>query len=141
NGRFGLYHERLVTGLSDWRRFGSRQNVNRTHPRERAAVHRGIATGELEKTMPRLFRTIFGIVFLAACAIAAAPEPGLKSAIDLIKPAAILDHIKVLASDQFEGRGPGTAGEEKTVAYLTAQFQKMGLKAGNPDGTFVQNVP
>src|SRR5262249_9195805 len=31
--------------------------------------------------------------------------------------------------------------EEKTVAYLTGQFQKMGLKPGNPDGTFVQTVP
>ena len=104
-------------------------------------MHRGIATGELEDNMRRHFSIIVGIVFLAACAVAAAPEPGLKPALDIIKPASILDHIKVLASDEFEGRGPGTAGEEKTVAYLTAQFQKMGLKAGNPDGTFVQNVP
>ena len=68
----------------------------------------------------------------------AAPEPGLKSAFDSIKPGSILDHIKVLASDEFEGRGPGTPGEEKTVTYLTAQFQKMGLKPGNPDGTFTK---
>ena len=53
----------------------------------------------------------------------------------------ILDHIKVLASDEFEGRGPGTPGEEKTIAYLTDQFQKMGLKPGNPDGTFSRRVP
>ena len=31
--------------------------------------------------------------------------------------------MKVLASDEFEGRAPGSAGEEKTVAYLSAQFQ------------------
>ena len=54
---------------------------------------------------------------------------------------AILDHIKVLASDEFEGRGPGTPGEAKTVAYLTDQFRGAGLKPGNPDGTFVQDVP
>ena len=42
---------------------------------------------------------------------------------------------------RFRGPRAGNAGEEKTVAYLTAQFQKMGLKPGNPDGTFVQNVP
>jgi Zn-dependent M28 family amino/carboxypeptidase len=65
----------------------------------------------------------------------------LKSALDGIQPNTILEHIKVLASDEFEGRGPGTAGEEKTVAYLTSQFQKMGLKPGNPDGTFIQAVP
>ena len=47
----------------------------------------------------------------------------------------------MLSSDDFEGRGPGTPGEEKTVAYLTEQFRAMGLKPGNPDGTFVQNVP
>ena len=69
------------------------------------------------------------------------PTPALKSALDGIKPGQILEHIKVLASDEFEGRGPGTPGEEKTVAYLTGQFQKMGLKPGNPDGTFVQDVP
>ena len=68
-------------------------------------------------------------------------DPDLKTALESIKPAQILEHIKVLASDEFEGRGPGTPGEEKTVAYLTGQFQKMGLKPGNPDGTFVQDVP
>ena len=82
-----------------------------------------------------------GIAILAGLALAAAPDAGLKSALDGIKPEQILEHIKVLASDEFEGRGPGTPGEEKTVAYLTDQFQKMGLKPGNPDGTFVQAVP
>jgi Zn-dependent M28 family amino/carboxypeptidase len=53
----------------------------------------------------------------------------------------VLEHIKVLASDAFEGRGPGTPGEEKTVAYLVGQFKAMGLKPGNPDGSYVQDVP
>jgi Zn-dependent M28 family amino/carboxypeptidase len=70
-----------------------------------------------------------------------APSTGLKVALDGIKPDQILEHIKILASDEYEGRGPGTPGEDKTVAYLTGQFQKMGLKPGNPDGTFVQTVP
>jgi Zn-dependent M28 family amino/carboxypeptidase len=47
----------------------------------------------------------------------------------------------VLASDQYEGRAPGTKGEELTVTYLSDQFRKMGLKPGNTDGTYVQNVP
>ena len=40
-------------------------------------------------------------------------------------------------------RGPraGTAGEDLTVAYITDQFKKVGLKPGNPDGTFIQKVP
>lgn len=55
--------------------------------------------------------------------------------------ARILAYTTVLASDAFEGRAPGTAGEEKTVRYLIEEFQKLGLKPGNPDGTFVQPVP
>src|SRR6185295_10158451 len=50
-------------------------------------------------------------------------------------------HTKVLSSDEYEGRAPGTRGEELTVAYLTEQFQKVGLQPGNTDGTFVQKVP
>lgn len=71
----------------------------------------------------------------------AAPATVLKTALEGIKPDQILAHIKVLASDEYEGRGPGTPGEDKTIAYLTGQFQKMGLKPGNPDGTFLQSVP
>ena len=46
-----------------------------------------------------------------------------------------------LASDEFEGRAPGSEGETKTVAYLTDQFSALGLTPGNPDGTWVQDVP
>ncbi|NQD38250.1 M20/M25/M40 family metallo-hydrolase [Permianibacter sp. IMCC34836] len=60
---------------------------------------------------------------------------------ELISSQRILDHIKVLASDAFEGRGPGTVGEEKTVAYLSEQFKAAGAMPGNPDGSWVQNVP
>jgi Zn-dependent M28 family amino/carboxypeptidase len=54
---------------------------------------------------------------------------------------AVLAHTKVLASDEFEGRGPGTKGEQLTVEYLVDQFKKIGLKPGNADGTYVQKVP
>jgi Zn-dependent M28 family amino/carboxypeptidase len=49
-------------------------------------------------------------------------------------------HLRALASDSFEGRKPGTPGEEKTVAYLSDQFRKLGLKPGNGE-SFVQQVP
>ncbi|HKY91029.1 MAG TPA: M28 family metallopeptidase, partial [Nevskiaceae bacterium] len=52
----------------------------------------------------------------------------------------LMAHIRVLSSDAFEGRAPGTPGDEKTIAYLTGQLQALGLKPGNPDGTFVQKV-
>jgi len=60
------------------------------------------------------------------------PEPDID---------AVLAHTKTLSSDEFQGRSPGTKGEELTVAYITDQFRKLGLKPGNADGTFVQKVP
>jgi len=42
----------------------------------------------------------------------------------------ISQDVKVLASDAYEGRGPATAGEQKTVDYLSQQFQAAGLQPG-----------
>jgi Peptidase family M28/PA domain len=53
----------------------------------------------------------------------------------------ILQHIRTLASDDFEGRGPGSDGETKTIQYLVQQFRSFGLQPGNPDGTYLQRVP
>jgi Zn-dependent M28 family amino/carboxypeptidase len=58
-----------------------------------------------------------------------------------IAPNELLKHIRVLSSDEFEGRAPGTRGEELSVAYITEQFRRKNLKPGNPDGTFIQRVP
>ena len=49
-------------------------------------------------------------------------------------------HIRVLASDDFGGRQPGSTGEEKTVNYLRQQFRRLGLEPGNGD-SFFQTVP
>src|ERR687891_556213 len=65
----------------------------------------------------------------------------LKPALDAITANDIMQHTKVMSADEYEGRGPGTKGEELTVKYLTEQYQRIGLKPGNPDGTFVQKVP
>ncbi len=48
--------------------------------------------------------------------------------------------VKTLASDQFEGRAPGSHGEELTVAYIRDQMQRIGLQPGNGDSWF-QDVP
>jgi Zn-dependent M28 family amino/carboxypeptidase len=53
----------------------------------------------------------------------------------------LLAHIERLASDEFEGRKPGTRGEELTIAYLEREFRALGLEPGNTDGTYVQRVP
>ncbi|BEU99132.1 M28 family metallopeptidase [Novosphingobium olei] len=49
--------------------------------------------------------------------------------------------VKVLASDEFEGRAPGTAGEDKTIDWLVRQLKAIGLKPGGPDGSWTQAVP
>ncbi len=49
-------------------------------------------------------------------------------------------HIKRLSSDEFQGRAPASPGEEKTVAYITDQFQQAGLEPGNK-GSWYQEVP
>ena len=50
------------------------------------------------------------------------------------------EHVRILSSDEFAGRAPGTVGEEKTVAYLEQQFKRLGLKPGNGD-SYRQTVP
>ena len=75
-------------------------------------------------------------VLLAACA----NEPRMPPPSNDIDEIAYRNHVWKLASDDFEGRKPGTPGEEKTVAYLTEQFRKLGLKPGNGQ-SFVQQVP
>ena len=49
--------------------------------------------------------------------------------------------VKVLASDTFEGRAPGTAGEDRTIGYLIGRFQALGLEAGGVNGSWTQEVP
>ena len=75
-------------------------------------------------------------LLLAACAsVPKVPPPSTD-----IDEAVYRDRVRMLASDDFEGRKPGTPGEEKTVAYLVEQFRKLGLKPGNGD-SFLQQVP
>lgn len=63
-------------------------------------------------------------------------EDGLSS----FSEPGIEQHIRTLSSDEFQGRRPFTAGEEKSLAYLQDEFKKMGLEPGNA-GSFLQEVP
>ena len=49
--------------------------------------------------------------------------------------------VKVLASDEFEGRAPGGPGEAKTIEFLIDQFQSLGLEPGGTGGTWTHAVP
>ncbi len=74
-------------------------------------------------------------LLLTACADHRVPPPPTD-----IDESAYRAHLRVLSSDDFEGRKPGTPGEDKTVAYLVEQFRKLGLKPGNGE-SFLQPVP
>jgi Zn-dependent M28 family amino/carboxypeptidase len=94
------------------------------------------------------------VLALAACQPAAAPDATGKTGAppaptgapaghafhDGIDAGDFAQHVQVLASDAFEGRGPGTPGEDKTVAYIQAQMERIGLKPGN-HGEWFQTVP
>jgi Zn-dependent M28 family amino/carboxypeptidase len=72
------------------------------------------------------------IVF-ASCA---PKQDGITTAKESISLEKLKNRISVLASDDFEGRAPATAGEEKTINYLAEQFKEIGLEPGNGDSYF-----
>ena len=93
--------------------------------------------------MKRFFPFVIFSVFILtlACSGPAQPPAPVTPTFPSIDGQAILQHINVLASDEYEGRAPGSKGEDLTIAYLEDQFKKLGLKPGNTDGTYIQKVP
>ncbi len=99
-----------------------------------------------------LLLSLAAALSLAACnrqapavpAPAPAPETdapaGTHVFSDAITEADFAEMVKALASDEFEGRAPGTPGEDKTVEYIKAQFERIGLKPGNGSDWY-QTVP
>ncbi|MGH7695613.1 MAG: M28 family metallopeptidase [Gemmatimonadaceae bacterium] len=89
-------------------------------------------------------RSRFVLVSTIACACTGADtsavDPSLGAALATITTDDLMRHIQRLSSDGFEGRAPGTPGEDSSVAYLTSEFTKIGLKPGNPDGSYAQTV-
>jgi Zn-dependent M28 family amino/carboxypeptidase len=81
-------------------------------------------------------------VALALCLIGHVAPARADAAVD---PARLSAHVKTLASDAFEGRAPGTPGEEKTVAYLVEQMKAAALQPGgdltNGTRAWTQDVP
>jgi Zn-dependent M28 family amino/carboxypeptidase len=58
-----------------------------------------------------------------------------------IDPARIKADVRTLASDAFDGRGPGEKGEAATIAFLAKQMAAAGLEPGGEDGGWFQKVP
>ncbi|MCC7195868.1 MAG: M28 family peptidase [Gemmatimonadaceae bacterium] len=87
---------------------------------------------------------LVGCTAAAACGGRSGPGSGPPlpaAALAAIDTAMLMGHIRALSADSMMGRAPGTAGEDKAVAYIEAQFKALGLKPGNTDGTYIQRVP
>lgn len=85
--------------------------------------------------------------FIVSCGVNTASEnhekntaKAIQQSYDSINTSQLIEHIKVLASDEFGGRAPSSEGETLTLDYLTEQFTAIGFKPGNGD-SFVQAVP
>ncbi len=79
----------------------------------------------------------------AAAPAAAQPTPAVAPAhafASAINAADFGELVKTLASDEFEGRAPGSRGEDLTINYIRDQMQRIGLQPGNGDSWF-QDVP
>jgi Zn-dependent M28 family amino/carboxypeptidase len=92
------------------------------------------------RTQTSIFRTTLTAIALATAALAAQAADAVH-----IDPQRLSQDVKTLASDAFEGRGPNTAAEAKTVNYLIEQFKEAGLQPGGDlvDGKrgWTQDVP
>jgi Zn-dependent M28 family amino/carboxypeptidase len=104
--------------------------------------------------MWRIFAALIPLALVAGCATAPAgyvpvvpaaladpplaPPPPPPAQIDMQRMSEI---TRVLASDEFQGRAPGTPGEAKTIPYLIQQFQAAGLEPGGENGGWTQAVP
>ncbi len=78
-------------------------------------------------------QTLLVAALLTSCTAAQAEAP-------VFPEASYRKHIEMLSSDAFEGRAPGTAGEQKTLAYIEQHFRAAGLKPGIGD-SYLQPVP
>ena len=86
---------------------------------------------------PRLFlAAVSTLALLAGCATAG--QGGTDGRVD---PARLNETVRILAGDDFEGRGPTTPGEEKTVTWIADQFQALGLEPAGDGGSWFQTVP
>ena len=82
-----------------------------------------------------------GLVSISSIMLLGAQSPDLGTAQSAITANDLKRHITLLASDEYEGRAPGSRGEQLTVGYIEEQFRASGVKPGNPDGSYVQKVP
>jgi len=89
-------------------------------------------------------REVRVLVALSICVVLVGCGSGpsaLEAGVRAIRAERLMEDVRVLSSDKFEGRGPGSSGEKLTLEYLEGEFKKAGLAPGNPEATYLQKVP
>jgi Zn-dependent M28 family amino/carboxypeptidase len=83
------------------------------------------------------------LVLTAACAQPAPPPaaPPAGPALSEIDARSLTAHLRMLASDSFEGRAPATRGGQLASDYLATQLAVLGVEPAGDNGTYFQNVP
>jgi Zn-dependent M28 family amino/carboxypeptidase len=69
------------------------------------------------------------------------PSSELQRCGDRISSDSLRAHVRFLADDLLEGRGPGSRGDELAQRYIVAKFESLGFQPAAPDGSYVQAVP
>src|SRR5450755_4011446 len=87
-------------------------------------------------------RLVAASVFLFAGSsyVSAQVPPAIKAAEASIDAEKIRAHVRFLADDLLEGRGPGLRGAELAAKYIATQFALYGLKPGGDNGTYFQQI-
>jgi Zn-dependent M28 family amino/carboxypeptidase len=80
------------------------------------------------------------LLILSAPVLAQTIPPAVKAAEAAVDPEKIRAHVKFLADDLLEGRGPGLRGSEIAAQYIATQFALYGLKPGGDNGTYLQQI-
>jgi hypothetical protein len=88
--------------------------------------------------MPRLLLFTAALVFASPVMAKSTPIPAVTPV--AVSQMTLETMVARLSTDEFEGRAPSTAGEDKTVAYLIDRFKSAGLQPGNKGG-WTQDVP
>jgi Zn-dependent M28 family amino/carboxypeptidase len=86
--------------------------------------------------------TLAGIVLAATADAAVTPAvvtPAEKAAAATIRPEVLRAHIRFLAHDLLEGRGPAARGDQLAEAYIVSQFEALGLEPAAPGGGWLQS--
>jgi Zn-dependent M28 family amino/carboxypeptidase len=91
-----------------------------------------------------VFGLCLGLLSGIAAGAQAAPQLGLPgdvmASMEGIDPQRIGEHVRFLANDLLEGRGPGTRGGDIAANYIAAQFALYGLKPAGDNGSYLQKV-